>query len=230
MNKDRLDLIISLISSQSVGIADVGTDHGYIPVAMASSGFKGNIFATDINSQPLSKAVSYAERMNVSDRICFIRSDGLVSVPPDKLDTIIIAGMGGDTICSIIDRSEWTMNNYYKLILQPMTKHEVLRYWLTNNGYGIEAEHIDFSNGRYNQIIVSRFTDKNTDMSTAELFCGYSDAVVDRELYRALLNKETAIFEDSFKSISSTESVCSRKKGFYETVLSELKECFYGKE
>lgn len=56
------------------------------------------------------------------------------------MDTIVIAGMGGDMICRILDEAEWCMSGKYKLILQPMTKQDILRYWLVNNGFEICRE------------------------------------------------------------------------------------------
>ena len=133
MNK-RMHAIVKYIEPGR-GLIDVGTDHGYLPAWMASHGYHGNIIAADINAAPLQKARENAEKAGVTDRITFQLCDGLEQCKPESVDTIIIAGMGGDMICRILDLAEWCMDRRYKLILQPMTKSEVLRYWLTNNEF-----------------------------------------------------------------------------------------------
>lgn len=171
MNK-RLKLIIKHITG-SVGVIDVGTDHGYLPIALAECGYKGNIIASDINSDPLSKAMYNAAQAGLDERIQFRLSDGLAGCLPEEVDTIVIAGMGGDTICGILDRAEWCMAEGYKLILQPMTKAEILRYWLINNGFVISSEERIKENGTIYQIIVASFED-NSVLTDAELFTGAS--------------------------------------------------------
>ena len=103
MNK-RLELIASILP-HGRGFADVGTDHGYLPVYMAQHGYSGKIIASDINEGPLSTAVASARQAGVEDRICFRLCDGLDGCGSEELDTVVIAGMGGDTICGILDRA-----------------------------------------------------------------------------------------------------------------------------
>ena len=136
----RLELLYQMIPKHGRGVVDVGTDHGLIPIRLAQSGYSGNIFATDIAEGPLNAAKEASLTANVSDRIHFLLCDGLDLCPPDQIDCILIAGMGGDTICGILDRAEWIFDNDYRLILQPMTRAEVLRYWLIHNGFRIEEE------------------------------------------------------------------------------------------
>ena len=125
MNK-RLDLLYEMIPSDGLGVIDVGTDHGQIPIRLANSGYSGNIFATDIAEGPLNAARSAAHAAGVENKIRFLLCDGLDLCPPEDVSDILIAGMGGDTICGILDRAEWIFSGQYRLILQPMTRPEVL--------------------------------------------------------------------------------------------------------
>lgn len=77
------------------------------------------------------------------------------------MDTIVIAGMGGDMICRILDEAEWCMSGKYKLILQPMTKQDILRYWLVNNGFEICRELIAEDAGVLYQILTDAFRRRN---------------------------------------------------------------------
>ncbi len=168
----RLDCILSLISLHSKGVIDVGTDHGYVPVHLALNDFPGKIIASDINNAPLNMARQNAVVHDVSDAIDFRISDGLSECHPDEVDTIIIAGLGGDMICDIIDRAEWTMDYGYTIIAQPVTKPEVLRYWLVNNGYSILQDICVTDTGIPYSILKIRYTGVNSTYSDAELFVG----------------------------------------------------------
>ena len=169
MNK-RLETIADMVRNGR-GLIDVGTDHGYLPVWLARRGYTGFLYASDINASPLASARKTAREALVEDRIEFLLCDGLDGCPPEKIDTIVIAGMGGDLICRILDRAEWCLNEAYTLILQPMTKAEVLRYWLVNNGFSLQEERIVCDGGKLYQVILSRYTG-NMSLNDAELFAG----------------------------------------------------------
>ena len=148
----RIEEIIKLVEPGK-GVIDVGTDHGYVPVALAERGYAGGIIASDLNEAPLAAAESRAAEHGVWDKIRFFRADGLDCCGPADVNNIICAGMGGDLICSILDKPRWLHQKGMKLILQPMTKAEVLRYWLVNNGFGISRETVVRENGRLFHII-----------------------------------------------------------------------------
>ncbi|MDD6089317.1 MAG: class I SAM-dependent methyltransferase [Clostridiales bacterium] len=220
MNK-RLMTIASQIENGK-GFADVGTDHGYLPVHMLAAGYTGKIYASDINSAPLQTAVDSAEEAGVSDKIKFLLCDGLALCPPDEIDTIVIAGMGGDTICRILDEAEWCMDGKYKLILQPMTKPEVVRYWLTNNEFEIRSELLAEESGTIYQIIVAVFGGE-TRLSDAELFAGKWELTNDRQLYLRQLDKLCGRFEKAVSGIDSGETQ-PVWLSLFRDILSQLEE------
>lgn len=175
------------------GVIDVGTDHGYLPVRLALEGYPGQIFASDIRRGPLETAKRSAERYGVSNRIHFLLTDGLEACPPNAVDTIVIAGMGGDTICGILDRAEWCMDSAYRLLLQPMTKAEVLRYWLSNNGFTIVDEALPVEGETVYQLLAAEYTGENETLRDTELYIGKL-GYADRETYhKLLLAEETRI-------------------------------------
>ena len=114
-------------------LLDVGTDHGYIPVWFAQRGGLTRIAASDINKAPLERAMRSAEEYGVSDRIEFFLSDGLQSVDTD-FDTVVIAGMGGETMANILAAAPW-VKRAARLVLQPQSKLEELTEWLQENGF-----------------------------------------------------------------------------------------------
>lgn len=135
----RLGAIAALVP-RTGGVADVGTDHGYIPVWLLQNDFQGFVAATDINAGPLERARLTAAQYGISDKISFYLCDGLELVDADSVSTVIIAGMGGETIASILQNAPWTHDKL--LILQPMSKSERLREWLFENGYRVLTERL----------------------------------------------------------------------------------------
>ncbi len=126
---NRLGAIAAFIG-ENARVVDVGTDHGYLPVYLAQSGKARRIMATDIRRAPLERAVTTAADFGLSDRIEFALTDGLDGIDGTQFDTVVIAGMGGETIAGILERAPWTKAVHVRLILQPQTKLGVLRNWL----------------------------------------------------------------------------------------------------
>ena len=218
MNK-RLKLISTLIPD-GVGFVDVGTDHGYLPVHMAMNGYTGNIIASDLRPAPLSCAVSSAREARVDDRINFRLSDGLDGIAPDAVDTIVIAGMGGDTICGILDRAEWCMDKRYFLILQPMTKANILRYWLVHNEFAITQEHLVRDMGETYELITARFGSE-TRLCDAELFTGCYPLARTQPLFPKHLDTQIARFEKAVAGMSRSERMTGRRL-LNEEILKEM--------
>lgn len=134
----RLAAIAALVPP-GARLADVGTDHGYLPVALLQEGRLAAAVATDIAPDPLDHARRTADAFSVAldCRLC----DGLCGVEPGEADTVVIAGMGGETIAHILQNAPWTREGTL-LLLQPMSRSEVLRPWLVNNGYQIRGERL----------------------------------------------------------------------------------------
>lgn len=137
---ERLKQLYSMIPQNGKGVADIGTDHGLIPILLAENGYTGNIFASDIAQAPLARARSAAEAAGVLQKIHFEQSDGLDFCPADQVDCVLITGMGGDNICRILDHCDWIFHGGHVFLFQPMTHAEVLRYWLVHNDFKISRE------------------------------------------------------------------------------------------
>ena len=121
-------------------VADIGTDHGYLGIWLLQQGRARSVIAADIVPGPLSAAKANAEKYGFSNRMEFCLSDGVQSVPQD-FDVMVCAGMGADTIMSIIHHSaEWLKDSRYRLILQCQSKRPELRQWLYDEGFRINRE------------------------------------------------------------------------------------------
>ncbi len=137
----RLQLLANLVPL-GTWLADIGTDHGYLPVWLKQNGRIAGAIAADMGQEPLQHARRTAEEYGVTDvefRLC----DGLQGLRADEADTIVIAGMGGQTIIHILSAAPWTnAPGRYTLLLQPMTKAGILRRWLVDNGYTFTEERL----------------------------------------------------------------------------------------
>lgn len=121
-------------------LADIGTDHAYLPVWLLLKGVIDGAIAADLREGPLRRAQETARQYGVWQQISFRLCDGLSAICPEEADTIVIAGMGGDTIASILHGAPWTGQKGKQLLLQPMTAQMHLRKWLWEHGCRIDRE------------------------------------------------------------------------------------------
>ena len=120
-------------------IADVGCDHGYLSIHLLTQGIARSAIASDVRKQPLLSALRNAEKYGVRDRMEFYLSDGVHNIPRD-FDCMVCAGMGADTIISILEAAPWLKNEKYRLVLQCQSKTPMLRKYLSESGWRITEE------------------------------------------------------------------------------------------
>ena len=122
-------------------VADVGTDHGYLGIWLLQQGIASHVIASDIGEGPLSAAVANAKKYGYTDKMTFCLSDGVQNIPHD-FDTLVCAGMGAETMISILSNGPWLRSKQYRLILQCQTKTHLLRRFLSENGWRITEESV----------------------------------------------------------------------------------------
>ena len=120
-------------------VADIGCDHGYLSIHLLTQGIARSCIASDVAKGPLQSAKDNARKFGVSENITFHLSDGVQSIPRD-FDTLVCAGMGGDTMIHILESAPWLKNEQYRLILQCQSKRPELRKWLYENGFAVRRE------------------------------------------------------------------------------------------
>ena len=128
-------------------VADIGCDHGYLSIYLLKNEIARQVIAADINEMPLQSAVQNAARFAVSDCISFYLSDGAQNIPRN-FTHMVCAGMGADTIISILERAPWLKDERYTLILQCQSKTPTLRKYLWEQGYAIKRETV-LKDGRF---------------------------------------------------------------------------------
>ena len=134
----RLQLLADWVP-QGVRLADVGTDHAYLPVWLTLHGRVTSAIASDLRKGPLERARETG-RTYGAEGIDYRLGDGLAFIRPEEADTIVIAGMGGENIASILAAAPWTADGQHTLLLSPHTKAEELRLFLMDHGYAIRRE------------------------------------------------------------------------------------------
>lgn len=150
---NRLSQIYALVRT-GVTVVDIGTDHGYLIVALILNKKCTGGLACDLNTRPLQKAQTLIAKYGLQDKIHTRLSDGLAQVNPDEIDDIVIAGMGGDLISKIIGNCAFSKDKKYHFILQPMTKIALLRKNLYAQGFEIKEE-VPIIDGKFAYTILS---------------------------------------------------------------------------
>ena len=156
LNDKRLITIAHMIR-RGDRVADVGADHAYLSLYLIKEQIASSVIASDIGDGPLKNAAQNLKRNGNTQSIILRKSDGLKNYSENEVDSVIIAGMGGDSIIKIISETEWLKNRNIDLILQPMTSAEDLRKYLSINGFAITDERAVISNGRVYTIIKSSY-------------------------------------------------------------------------
>lgn len=135
----RLSLCASFVRQDSK-LADIGTDHAYLPVWLCQNGVCKSAVAADINPEPLRRGQLTIRQAGLEDKVKTRLSDGLKGISADEADDIVIAGMGGELIAKIILDCEYSRDKDKRFILQPMTKSELLIERLCQNGFEILSQ------------------------------------------------------------------------------------------
>lgn len=168
---NRLSLCASFIG-EGARLADIGTDHAYLPVRLVLEGRISYAIAADIAPEPLKKGHETVLKYSVQDKVETRLSPGLEKISPDEVDCINIAGMGGDTIIGILEASPWVRNKRYTLILQPMTKvHRVVKY-LYENGFEIKAQDACEAGGKLYTVMSVSFTGNYSEVTPEFTYTG----------------------------------------------------------
>lgn len=183
-------------------IADVGTDHAYLPIYLIENGIAVSAIATDIHQGPLdaaNKNIAAAGIVGIKTLLC----DGLMAVSPDEVDTVIIAGMGGDTIAHVLSCAEWLKDEEKLLILQPMSSADSARIYLAENGYEVLKEVAVLDAGRVYPVMTARYCGVKREISFYESAVGKTDQNPDGAEYEYLLSVYTSLSKkaESIKDI-----------------------------
>lgn len=186
----RLSAAAQFVRSGAI-VADIGTDHGYLPIFLAEQGKITKAIAADINVGPLNSAKENIRKNNLENIIDTYLTDGLNGIEKYAPTDVVICGMGGELIARIIEDAPFVKDSEIRLVLQPMTMIKELREYL-KNGFLTIAEDIVFEDGKLYQIICAEYDGKHHDLTPAQLEIGAKNIENGRELFGKLLYSTVA--------------------------------------
>ena len=217
---DRLNSIAGFINKGS-SVIDVGTDHGYLPVYLAQNGIAKHIMASDISARSLETARRTASKYGVSDKIEFIEMSGLEGIYEEDVDTIVISGLGGETIVNILSATPWVKKCGTSLILQPQSKIEELCEFLRTSGYRIKDADVVLDNAKYYTVISAEYSTKTKRKPT--------ELSPEIELYSIMARKRSPLFSNFLDALilkhqSTVMSLKLSNPARHKIVLAKLDE------
>ena len=145
---NRLSEVAGLITP-GLRVADVGCDHGYLSIYLCQNNIAKSVIASDVRTGPLSKAAENINTYELSDVIDLRLSDGLKMIDPGEVDSIVMAGMGGNLMMEILEASKDVSSQAKELILQPQSEIRGLRHYLQDNGFLIVSEAMVYEDNKY---------------------------------------------------------------------------------
>ncbi len=151
----RLQAVAGLVESCGT-VADIGTDHGYIPIYLLSVGRAKRAVAMDVNEGPLQRAREHIARHGLEGKVSLRLSDGLAALAPGEAEVLVAAGMGGALIMRILEQGKETALAAKSLVLQPQSEVPAVRRFLQENGYRIVAEDMVFEDGKFYPMLAAR--------------------------------------------------------------------------
>lgn len=222
MNK-RLLKCADFINTDGI-VADIGTDHGYLSIYLVQNNKCSHAYACDVNEAPLASAKKNIFSYGLRDSITTILSDGLNDVPSENITDIVIAGMGGELICRILGECKWLTENI-NIILQPMTKAEVLRSWLYKNGFEIKQEQAVHDDGFDYTVINCFYSGKVYKIDTLTSYIGkISPDTEDNKSYLALIGKRLRTIAAGLESSSDSQDRSALYREMSDKIASLLEE------
>ena len=214
----RLKAIAESVEKSDV-IADIGSDHGYLPIYLLKTGVVKRAILTDLNEGPLQNAKKTAARYGVEDLCEFLRGDGLEPIKGRRVDVISFCGMGGELIACMLENNMQVAENARRLIFQPMNNKELLMKRLFENGFVTDSVQVVKDKKHFYFIISGSFAGEpgrfsETDLEfPKELILKKDPVMKEFLLYRLRVEKEVA--ENAFNG-NSMEEYNRRKKKIEE--------------
>lgn len=183
-------------------LADIGSDHAYLPIALCLENKIDCALASDINQGPVAAAVANIHKNGLADRIVAVRADGLDKTREFAPDCITILGMGGELIVSILDKADWVRDESVTLVLQPMTHPEILAKYLAEKGFAVVNEAIVCDGGRDDRIyriICAKFDGICRELTEGEALIGRINVDRGDSVTRAYVERNIRVLETRIK-------------------------------
>lgn len=217
----RLKFIADKIDKCSC-IADIGTDHGYIPIYAVKNNTCKRAIATDINIEPVKKAKLNVKYEKLNDLVQVRHGAGLEPIVLGEADTLVIAGMGANLMCDILKADIEKVKKFKCMVLQPAQNPEVLREYLYNNKYEIIEEDLCLDGGVIYELFKVRYDEKSLNCDFHKINYEISPYILKRNnpLMKEYLNEKIKKSEKILSFIKDeTESAKVRKNELNDKIV-----------
>lgn len=178
----RLEMVASFVGINA-RIADVGTDHGYIPIALVEQKLVEKAIAMDIRPGPLERAREHIRQHGLQEKIETRLSDGVKQLSVGEADTVIIAGMGGELVIHILEEGKNLWNFVEHWILSPQSELDKVRKYLIRQGFEIAKENMVKEDGKYYIVMDVVHTSKDKQQTDSDRINQMSRRLSEAEYY-----------------------------------------------
>lgn len=134
-------------------VADIGTDHGYLPIALVERGICPCALAMDVREGPLKRAQEHVREHGLDGKIECRLSNGLMQLKPGEADTAVMAGMGGELIVHILEQGRHMWEHLRQAVLSPQSEPDKVRRFLEEEGFSIERESMVQEDGKFYTVL-----------------------------------------------------------------------------
>lgn len=218
---ERLMTVASMVRKNGA-VADIGTDHAYLPVYLIKNGICTGAYACDVKEKPLENAKKTILKENLDDRITTVLSNGLEELEENCAQTVVIAGMGGILIKDILSSCTWIKNADVDLVLQPMTHAEIVRKFLCENGFEIVKEKGCFFRNHSYCVILAFYTGNIAEKEAG--FYYYGNLTQDSsESSRLYIKKQFERLNKKYNALLSTKQHAEECATLYK-ILEDFKK------
>ena len=196
----RLKTVADL-AGESVSLADIGTDHAYIPIYLMQKGLISKAVAADINKGPLERADKNIRKAGLSGKITLRQSDGLDNIKDNEAETVVIAGMGGEIISHMLEKPKPI--GIKKMVIQPMTDIPLVRKKLHENGMIITAERLAAEKDKIYTVISCEY---GTNQTFSDEDYIVSPFIKDDPLFGEYIKKQLGICQTNLEKTKNAEN------------------------
>lgn len=212
----RMEAVAGLVTPGN-SLADIGTDHGYVPIELVKRGIVPRAIAMDLRTGPLDIAKEHIRACGLSGQIETRLSDGVEALTAGEVESIVIAGMGGGLVLHILEHGENVCKQANELILQPQSELALVREYLWTHGYEIDREDMVYEEGKYYPMMHVLVSSKVTEPEEAKrhIYAKYGQRLIEQShpVLGAYLNREHEQYEKILAGLyaqSSSEKVQNR--------------------
>lgn len=206
----RLEKLIELAGSGTCA-ADIGTDHGMVPIELVRRGLFERAIASDLREGPLSAAAVHVRQAGLADRISLRLGDGLSVLAPGEADVILISGMGGALMKRMLTEGEAAAKVAARLVLSPQSEIPAFRSFLQKNGFRIADEAIVFEDGKF-YFLMTAEPGRQTPWRKAERLYGKHLLKAGGATMEAYLIRRIAVLEEILRNVTDREGLKAERK------------------